>query len=130
MPQSSQTPSLAQLTHAFFGGAPPAQFTPETVSEAMRRQIVHCHAMIARELEETLEPPDDIYDAALLARDAAYERIDRLAETIVTMMRSLEPPPPPAADPDVKRHALKIEVERRAALPLIEDATPSPLPPR
>ena len=122
-------PTLAELTAEFFGGEVPAQFTADTVREALARQIAQCHAMISLEFEECLSPPEEIYDAVLCARENAYDRVDRLAGTIAVLTGILLP----RADDNVKRHALKIEVERRAppapdaavALPALA-ATPSP----
>lgn len=131
MPSTPPPPTLAELTAEFFGGEVPAQFTADTVREALARQIAQCHAMISLEFEECLSPPEEIYDAVLCARENAYDRVDRLAGTIAVLTGILLP----RADDNVKRHALKIEVERRAppapggdaaaALPALA-ATPSP----
>ena len=134
MPSTPPPPTLAELTAEFFGGEVPAQFTADTVREALARQIAQCHAMISLEFEECLSPPEEIYetyDAVLCSRENAYDRVDRLAGTIAVLTGILLP----RADDNVKRHALKIEVERRAppapggdaarGLPALA-ATPSP----
>ena len=128
-------PRLAELTAEFFGGRVPERFTADTVREALARQIAQCHAMISLEFEECLAPPDDLYetyDVVLCARESAYERVDRLAGTIAALPAALLP----RADDDVKRHALKIEVERRvppaldAPAAALADLAPTPSPRR
>ncbi len=124
MAKLKQRPPLAQLVETFFGGRPPEHYDIGIVREAMVRQIINCHAMIANEYREVLDLQGLDLDPSESHRDEAYERATHLATTITMMMGALMPPPP---EENIKRHALKIEVERRPAAPELREGS---LPPR
>lgn len=126
---AAQRPTLDQLVDQFFKGAPPTQLTEANLREAMMRQVINCHAMIGFEFERAMdlgEGETDMLDDHPRAK--AYGRVEQLSGALRTMMKALEPPQLPALapGPEVKRHALQIEVVRRGDGVRTIDAAPQP----
>lgn len=125
-----QKPSLDQLVDRFFNGNPPSEVTEATLREAMMRQVLNCHAMIGFEFERAIGPEGegDAEFAHDHPRANAYDRVAQLSSALRTLTKALQPPDPPAVapTPEVKRHALQIEVVRRGEGVRTMDATPQP----
>ncbi len=72
-------PTMESAISTLFGGAPPKDITAETVRDLLLRQFVRCHALIAWELETSLEIEKRGYlEDDIDQRAATYERADKL----------------------------------------------------
>lgn len=94
------TGTVDELVKTFWEGEAPKVFNEDTVREAMARQIVQCHGVIRMQL-----------DCVTQGDESALYRVESLASLIFRMMDKVMPEAPPV--PQVKRHELRIAVERR-----------------